>query len=76
MKTSAKGQHVVTGGLTSGRIECTLFTLDWMEKIELRYRVQIELKKGEAKNALAAPSTAANSSSAAISVNISGNTLI
>jgi hypothetical protein len=47
-----------------------------MEKIEQRHRVQIELNKGEAKNALAAPSTAANSSSAAISVKISGNTPI
>ena len=36
-----------------GRIERTLFTLDWMQNGELRRRVQIGLNKGEAKNALA-----------------------
>lgn len=36
-----------------GRIERTLFTLDWMQNLELRRRVQIGLNKGEAKNALA-----------------------
>ncbi len=36
-----------------GRIERTLFTLDWMQNIELRRRVQIGLNKGEARNALA-----------------------
>lgn len=36
-----------------GRIERTLFTLDWMQSVELRRRVQIGLNKGEAKNALA-----------------------
>jgi len=36
-----------------GRIERTLFTLDWIQNIELRRRVQIGLNKGEAKNALA-----------------------
>ncbi|ETK26940.1 transposase for transposon Tn21 [Paenibacillus larvae subsp. larvae DSM 25719] len=36
-----------------GRIERTLFTLDWMQNVELRRRVQIGLNKGEAKNALA-----------------------
>jgi TnpA family transposase len=36
-----------------GRIERTLFTLDWMQSIELRRRVQIGLNKGEAKNTLA-----------------------
>ncbi len=36
-----------------GRIERTLFALDWMQNVELRRRVQIELNKGEAKNALA-----------------------
>jgi len=36
-----------------GRIERTLFTLDWMQNIELRRRVQVGLNKGEAKNALA-----------------------
>ena len=36
-----------------GRIERTLFTLDWLQNIELRRRVQIGLNKGEAKNALA-----------------------
>lgn len=36
-----------------GRIERTLFALDWMQNIELRRRVQTGLNKGEAKNALA-----------------------
>lgn len=36
-----------------GRIERTLFALDWMQSVELRRRVQIGLNKGEAKNALA-----------------------
>jgi TnpA family transposase len=36
-----------------GRIERTLFTLEWFESPELRRRVQIGLNKGEAKNALA-----------------------
>ena len=36
-----------------GRIERTLFTLDWLQNIELRRRVQIGLNKGEDKNALA-----------------------
>jgi len=36
-----------------GRLERTLFTLDWMQNVELRRRVQVGLNKGEAKNALA-----------------------
>src|SRR5690554_8119114 len=36
-----------------GRIERTLFALDWMQYVELRRRVQVGLNKGEAKNALA-----------------------
>ena len=36
-----------------GRIERTLFTLDWMQSIEQRRRVQIGLNKGEARNSLA-----------------------
>jgi TnpA family transposase len=36
-----------------GRIERTLFALDWMQNPELRRRVQIGLNKGEARNALA-----------------------
>ncbi|KHP09770.1 hypothetical protein QS26_20190 [Salmonella enterica subsp. enterica serovar Havana] len=36
-----------------GRIERTLFTLDWMQNVELRRCVQIGLNKGESKNALA-----------------------
>ena len=36
-----------------GRIERTLFALDWMQNVELRRRVQIDLNKGEAKNSLA-----------------------
>ncbi|CAM3546471.1 transposase (plasmid) [Xenorhabdus nematophila ATCC 19061] len=36
-----------------GRIERTLFILDWLQSTELRRRVQAGLKKGEARNALA-----------------------
>ena len=36
-----------------GRIERTLFTLAWLQDVELRRRVQVGLNKGEAKNALA-----------------------
>ncbi len=36
-----------------GRIERTLFILDWLESIDLRRRVQAGLNKGEARNALA-----------------------
>jgi len=36
-----------------GKIERTLFILDWLQDIELRRRVTAGLNKGEAKNALA-----------------------
>lgn len=36
-----------------GRIERTLFILDWLQNVELRRRVQEGLNKGEARNALA-----------------------
>jgi len=36
-----------------GRIERTLFTLDWLQNVELRRRVNARLNKGEAKNRLA-----------------------
>jgi len=36
-----------------GRIERTLFTLDWLEMPELRRQTTAELNKGEARNALA-----------------------
>jgi TnpA family transposase len=36
-----------------GRIERTLFILDWVQSIELRRRVHAGLNKGEARNALA-----------------------
>jgi TnpA family transposase len=36
-----------------GRVERTLFTLEWLQSPELRQRVQLGLNKGEAKNALA-----------------------
>lgn len=36
-----------------GRIERSLFTLYWLQSVELRRRVQTGLNKGEAKNALA-----------------------
>ncbi len=36
-----------------GRIERTLFILDWLQSVELRRRVQAGLNKGESRNALA-----------------------
>jgi TnpA family transposase len=36
-----------------GRIERTLFALDWLQHVERRRRAQLGLNKGEAKNALA-----------------------
>ena len=36
-----------------GRIERSLFMLEWMKDPELRRRVQVGLNKGEARNALA-----------------------
>ena len=36
-----------------GRIEKTLFTLEWLQSVELRRRVQVGLNKGETRNALA-----------------------
>src|SRR5580658_5332481 len=36
-----------------GRLERTLFTLQWLQSPELRRRVQVGLNKGEARNALA-----------------------
>jgi TnpA family transposase len=36
-----------------GRVERTLFTLQWLQSPELRRRVQVGLNKGEAKNVLA-----------------------
>jgi TnpA family transposase len=38
-----------------GRIERTLFILDWLQSAELRRRVHAGLNKGEASNALARP---------------------
>src|SRR5205807_9654799 len=36
-----------------GRIEKSLFALEWLQSPELRRRVQVGLNKGEARNALA-----------------------
>lgn len=36
-----------------GRIERSLFILDWLQSVDLRRRVQVGLTKGEARNALA-----------------------
>jgi len=36
-----------------GRIERTLYTLEWLQSPELRRRVQVGLNIGEAKHALA-----------------------
>jgi hypothetical protein len=39
--------------LPIGRIERTLFILDWLQNVELRRLVHVGLNKGEARNALA-----------------------
>jgi len=36
-----------------GRIERTLYTLDWLERIQIRRQTTVELNKGESRNALA-----------------------
>ena len=36
-----------------GRIECTLFILDWLQNVELQRRVNAGLNKGESRNSLA-----------------------
>jgi TnpA family transposase len=47
-------QNSVTVALREvGRLERTIFTLEWMQNPELRRRVHVGLNKGEAKNALA-----------------------
>jgi TnpA family transposase len=33
-----------------GRIECTLFILDWLQSVELRRRVHAGLNKSETRN--------------------------
>lgn len=45
------GLTVALRGL--GRIERSLFILNWLQSIDLRRRVQVGLNKGEARNALA-----------------------
>lgn len=40
-----------------GRIERSLFMLEWMKDPELRRRVQVGLNKGDARNALVVPSS-------------------
>ena len=47
-------QHSLATALRElGRLERTLFTLQWWQNTDLRRRVQIGLNKGEARNALA-----------------------
>ena len=51
------GSHPRQNGLAValrelGRIERTLFILDWLQNVELRRRVHAGLNKGEARNAL------------------------
>ncbi|GHO57864.1 hypothetical protein KSB_63390 [Ktedonobacter robiniae] len=46
-------QNSLAWGLREmGRLEKTLFTLEWLQSVELCWRVQIGLNKGEARNAL------------------------
>src|SRR3984893_4943969 len=52
------GSYPRQNGLASalrelGRIERTLFMLDWLQNLDLRRRVNAGLNKGEARNALA-----------------------
>ena len=52
------GSYPLQNGLATalrelGRIERTLFILDWLQSVELRRRVNAGLNKGEARNALA-----------------------
>lgn len=44
---------LVFGAVQLGRIERSLFTLDWLQNVELRRRVNAGLNKGEARNAFA-----------------------
>ena len=47
-------QHGVALALREiGRIERTLYTLDWLERVPLRRQTTAELNKGESRNALA-----------------------
>jgi len=47
-------QNGLAGALREfGRIERTLFMLNWLQSVELRRRVHAGLNKGEARNALA-----------------------
>jgi len=47
-------EQLVFGALRElGRLERSLFMLDWLQSVDLRRRVQAGLNKGEARNALA-----------------------
>ena len=57
-KTENKARYPRQNGLAValrelGRIERTLFILDWLQSVDLRRRVHAGLNKGEARNALA-----------------------
>ena len=54
MCTSSPRTRVIAAALRElGRLERTLFTLDWIEDPELRRRTSRELNKGESRNSLA-----------------------
>lgn len=53
------------GVARAGRIERTLFILDWLQSVELRRRVHAGLNKGEARNALASLTVSLPASTAA-----------
>src|SRR4051794_41895697 len=58
MKASEVGDWLRQNGLALalreiGRIERTLYTLDWLEHPSLRRQATAELNKGESRNALA-----------------------
>jgi len=52
--SAAPGQNGLVAALTElGRIERSIFMLEWMLSTELRHRVQMSLNNGEARNNLA-----------------------
>lgn len=52
--SAAPGRNGIVAAMTElGRIERSIFMLEWMLSVDLRHRVQMSLNKGEARNYLA-----------------------
>jgi len=52
--SAAPGRNGIVAAMTEiGRIERSIFMLEWMLSVDLRHRVQMSLNKGEARNNLA-----------------------